>query len=104
MVALLNAGLSVALEQLRELRSQLLLSGASTLPLQDAEPQLLSVVPSVTVTSLNLALRAVPLSSPLLTRNVTDTTPVLELMGLETPYSRKLVPLTSMDQPLMSWL
>ena len=103
MVPLLKAGLRVALEQVRELRLQLLLSGASTLPLQEAVPTLVSLSPSVTTISLKLALSAVPLSSPLLTRKVTDSTLVLELMGLLTPYRMNLSPLLSMVQPLICW-
>ena len=51
--------------------------------------------------SLKLALSAAPLSRPLLTRKVTDSTLVLELMGLLTPYKMNLSPLLSMVQPLI---
>ena len=88
-VDLLNAGLRVALEQVRELRSQLLLGGVATEPVQDAPLTVSSLLPSETAMFLNPAVNVVPLASPLFTRKVTVSTPVLELMGLLTPYSRK---------------
>ena len=88
-VDLLNAGLRVALEQVRELRSQLLLGGVATEPVQDVPLTVSSLLPSETTMFLNPAVSAVPLARPLFTRKVTVSTPVLELMGLLTPYSRK---------------
>ena len=79
----------VALEQVRELRSQLLLGGVATEPVQDVPLTVSSLLPSETTMFLNPAVSAVPLARPLFTRKVTVSTPVLELMGLLTPYSRK---------------
>ena len=86
--------------QVREEMAQLLLGAAPTLPDQEAEGTLLSLLPSETVMSLKEALRAVPTSSPLFTRKVTDTTLVEELMGLPTPYITNFVPLGTTSQPL----
>ena len=77
------------MEQLRELRSQLLLGGVATEPVQDAPLTVSSLLPSDTTMFLNPAVNFVPLSRPLFTRKVTDSTLVLELMGLLTPYRRK---------------
>ena len=61
MVDLLNAGLRVALEQVRELRSQLLLGGVATEPVQDVPLTVSSLLPSETTMFLNPAVSAVPL-------------------------------------------
>ena len=79
MVLLEKEGLSVALEQLSELRLQLPLGAAPTLPDQLALSRLVSLLPSDTTMLENVAVRASPSLALPDTFILMVTSPPLEL-------------------------